>query len=61
MTLDFSLEQWPFLMRTGILEGKENALNVEQSISLPLMLTSRAWPGAISFVLAAFTNSPTRR
>ena len=31
MTLDVSLHQRPFLMRAGILDGKENALNVEQS------------------------------
>ena len=36
MTLNFSLGQWPFLMRAGIFEGKERALDVEQRNFLAL-------------------------
>jgi hypothetical protein len=36
MTLDFSLGQWPFLVRAGIFESKERAFDVEQSNFLAL-------------------------
>ena len=57
MTLNFSLGQWPFLMRAGIFEGKERALDVEQSKSLALDVDESSLASAISFMLAAFTNS----
>ena len=57
MTLNFSLGQWPFLMRAGIFEGKERALDVEQSNSLALDVDESSLASAISFMLATFTNS----
>ena len=36
MTLNFSLGEWPFLMRASIFEGKERALDVEQGNFLAL-------------------------
>ena len=36
MTLDFSLGQWPFLMRAGIVESEEFAVDIEQGNLLTL-------------------------